>query len=129
MTAILDSIGMALYQPYISTVPGGFDTDNSIVSYLFTFWGRLDSEIQSGSSLPFWSLNHEAWYFILSYLPASHIFQANGGVLLLLAACGAQDFIAVPSLADGGGGVAYKGCDPQRLGPVLAALSGTIERR
>jgi peptidoglycan/LPS O-acetylase OafA/YrhL len=83
MTAVLDSIGV-LFSPALYQHNSGFDAGNSIVNYAFSaiFLGQSWTlKLVPGSNLPFWSLNYEAWYYVMY---ACIIFFSGKQRLLLL---------------------------------------------
>ena len=132
MTAILDSIGMALYPAIYQYSTGGFDTDNSIVNYLLSTFFLGQSwilKVSPGSNLPFWSLNHEAWYYII--FACIIFFSGKRRVFLLLLAAllaGPKILLLFPVWLMGVAAWRIKDVIPQRLGPVLAlgAVGGFI---
>jgi peptidoglycan/LPS O-acetylase OafA/YrhL len=83
MTAILDPIGTS-FGPALYQYNSGFDASDSIVNYVLSalFLGQSWSlKAVPGSDLPFWSLNYEAWYYIIF---ACAIFFSGKQRLLLL---------------------------------------------
>ncbi|MGE3283102.1 MAG: acyltransferase family protein [Alphaproteobacteria bacterium] len=123
MTITLDSIGMTLYPAIYQYSSGGFDTDNSVINYLLSFFFLGQSwtlKVSPGSNLPFWSLNHEAWYYIM--FACIIFFSGKQRVFLLLIAAllaGPKVLLLFPIWLMGVAAWHARELIPQRLGPVL----------
>ncbi len=123
MTAILDSIGTT-FSTNLYQYDAGFDASNSIVNYVLSalFLGQSwFLKITPGSDVPFWSLNYEAWYYIM--FACFIFFSGRRRLLLLLVAAllaGPKVLSLFPVWLMGVAAWRIKDLIPQRLGPVLA---------
>ena len=76
-----------MFNPSLYQHNSGFDAGNSIVNYALSiiFLGQSWTlKFVPGSNLPFWSLNYEAWYYIM--YACLIFFSGKQRLLLLLAA-------------------------------------------
>jgi peptidoglycan/LPS O-acetylase OafA/YrhL len=86
ITAVLDSIG-ATTNSILYQYNSGFDAESSIINYFLSalFLGQSWSlKVVPGSNIPFWSLNYEAWYYII--FACAVFFSGKKRLVLLLVA-------------------------------------------
>jgi peptidoglycan/LPS O-acetylase OafA/YrhL len=123
MTAILDSVGTSI-SPTLYQHNAGMDADNSIIHYILSilFLGQSWTlKVVPGSDLPFWSLNYEAWYYIM--YACFIFFSGKRRLLLLLAAAllaGPKILAFFPIWLMGVAAWQLKDSISPRLGAVLA---------
>lgn len=86
LTAVLDAIGV-LFKPSLYQHNSGFDAGSSLINYALSavFLGQSWTlKFVPGSNLPFWSLNYEAWYYII--YACFIFFSGRQRIVLLLVA-------------------------------------------
>ena len=131
LTAGLDRLGMAL-DPRLYGTEMGLGPGRTLLDYVFSaaFLGASWTlTLQPGSDVPFWSLNYEAWYYVL--FGAAAFLHGRGRILALVTAAllaGPKILLLFPVWLMGTAAWRWRAALPPRLGAPLAlgAVAGFV---
>jgi peptidoglycan/LPS O-acetylase OafA/YrhL len=128
MTAALDQLGVNI-NPRLYGPEWGHGTDHPVLDYALStvFLGESWTlSILPGFNVPFWSLNYEAWYYVL--FAAATFLSGRLRIVILVAAglvAGPKILLLFPIWLMGAAAWRWRSTVPNGLGMALVVLSLT----